>query len=260
MGDGVSDTTAISWTDHTFNPWIGCQRYSDGCRYCYAETGTSRYGLDVFGHPSKRRRTSATNWRRPIKWNRAAAAVQRPARVFCGSWCDVFEDAPVPNQARPELWALIRSTTWLDWQLLTHRPENIARMLPDEWGDGWPHVWLGTTVEDNRYADRAPILTALPAFVRFVSYEPALGPPDEIPLRGVDWLICGGLSGPRWQERPLDLDWARAIRTRCDQAGVAFFFKQDSGPREGMRADALGEIAQAFPAPWERPARLELTA
>jgi protein gp37 len=252
----VSDRTLIGWTDHTFNPWIGCQRVSQGCVHCYAETLTKRFGQDVFGGKSKRRRTSEQYWRGPLRWNRRAEERQQPAMVFCASEADVFEDAPGPNEWRADVWALIRRTGWLDWQLLTKRPENVARMLPDDWGSGWPNVWLGTSIEDNRVAERAAVLASTPAWVHFVSYEPAIGPGDAIPLDGVDWLICGGESGAG--HRPMDLRWAHGIRARCDAAGVAFFFKQISGPRTEMGVDALGEIVREYPRSWDRRAQLEL--
>ena len=103
--------------------------------HCYAETLTqNRMGIDVFGYDtSKRRRTSVQVWNRPKRWNRDAQTAQKPLRVFCASLADVFEDAPGPNVWRSELWSLVRSTPWLDWQILTKRPENIAKMLPDDW-------------------------------------------------------------------------------------------------------------------------------
>jgi protein gp37 len=218
---------------------------------------SGRMGLDVFGHDtSKRQRTSERTWKNPLRWNREAQANNVPARTFCASLADVFEDAPGPNAWRKELWELVDECRWLDWQILTKRPENIARMLPDDWGDGWRHVWLGTSIEDNRVAERSTILTQVPAFVHFVSYEPAIGPGDEIPLEGVDWLICGGESGPGF--RKMDLGWAIDMWVRCRDVGVPFFFKQDSGYRTEMGIDALGVVVREYPVSWERRAVLGL--
>jgi protein gp37 len=264
----VAENSAIGWTDHTFNPWIGCQRVSQGCTHCYAETFTNnRMGRDVFGAKDKRQRTKT--WGQPVKWNRAAEAAGEPAKVFCGSLCDVFEDAPIPNEARPELWALVKMTPWLDWLLLTKRPENIAAMLPEDWGDGYGNVWLGTSIEDARVGDRARTLAEIPAYRRFISYEPAIGPlfweafasysdrigvwprgfnhfpEQEVSLDGIDWLIVGGESGPG--HRPFDLHWARTALDRCADEEIAFFFKQAGGARPGTGVDALGAIYQAFP-------------
>lgn len=243
----MGERTGISWTDHTFNPWMGCFKVSAGCKICYAETLTKRWGAELWGPPehTTRRVTAPAYWRKPHIWNREAQRDFRSHRVFCGSLCDVFEDHPTANEVRPLLFELIRATWCLDWQLLTKRPENIERFLPDDWGRGWPNVWLGTSIEDMRVADRAHVLRSIPAVVRFISYEPALGPLDDLGLTGIDWVIYGGESGPG--HRPHDLQWARSMRDRCRDLGVAFFYKQGSGPRPGMYASLDGEVGQAFP-------------
>lgn len=248
----MGDTTGIAWTSHTWNPWMGCFKVSQGCKNCYADVLTSgKMGLDVFGSDlSKRQKTGKSVWARPWLWNRDAAGVGVPARTFCASLADVFEDAPGPNEWRKDVFTVIRETTWLDWQLLTKRPENLERMLPDDWGDGWGNVWLGTSIEDNVVAERSSILTSVPAFNHFISYEPAIGPGDEIPLEGVEWMIVGGESGPGY--RHMDLQWARDMRVRCADSGVAFFFKQDSAIRTEMGIDALGEVVRHYPKSWNR--------
>jgi len=247
----MSDTTAIAWTDHTFNPWMGCTKVSQGCKHCYAETLTkNRMGIEVFGAEGLRRRTSRQVWARPTTWNREAQAVRIPARVFCASLADVFEDAPGPNEWRDDVFKIIRATPWLDYQLLTKRPENFDRMLPDDWGEGWPNVWLGTSIEDNEVAERSCQLIAAPAIVHFISYEPAIGPFDQVPLLDIEWLIVGGESGPGY--RPMNLDWVREVRDRCDEDGVAFFFKQSAAPRTEMGIDALGEVVRNYPPHWNR--------
>jgi protein gp37 len=242
----MGDNTAIAWTDHTFNPWMGCHKVSDGCKHCYAETLTKgRMGLDVWGLTGHRRRTGKGTWNKPYRWNLDAMLHGERRRVFCASLADLFEDKEGPNQWRADVFELIRQTPWLDFQLLTKRPENLERMLPDDWGAGWPNVWLGTSIEDNRVVERAPILVSTPAVVHFVSYEPALGPLDELDLGHLEWIIFGGESGPGY--RATDLEWARDMQRRCDEAGVAFFFKQDSGPRTEMGIDALGAVFRDFP-------------
>jgi len=260
----MAENSKIAWTDHTFNPWVGCQRVSQGCVHCYAETlVTGRMGRDVWGSPLKRERTKT--WGSPVKFNREAEAAGVPAKVFCASLADVFEDAPGPNEWREDLWDLIQLTPWLDWLLLTKRPENIASMLPAGWGEGWSNVWLGTSVEDDRVAERVAILRAVPAYVRFLSYEPAIGPlwrPVEQPayapdgwigpsLEGIHWVIAGGESGPG--HRPMEVEWAQAAKDVCDEDGVAFFFKQSSGPRPETGVDVLGGIYRDFPESAPRP-------
>ena len=172
--------TKIEWCDHTFNPVIGCQAVSPACDHCYAEAQVTRFGGDF----AKRRRTSAAKWREPIRWNSLAAIRGIRPRVFCASLADAFDNQWEP-QWRADLWALIAKTPQLDWLLLTKRPQNIAKMLPDGWGDGWPNVWLGTTVENQAEADRRiPLLLAVPARVHFLSCEPLLGMVDLTAIRG----------------------------------------------------------------------------
>lgn len=199
----MGESTKIEWTDHTFNPWWGCQRVSPGCEHCYAEAFAKRVGLKVWGPEGDRRVFGNKHWAAPLKWNRAAIAANLAARqaglaapprprVFCASMADVFEDLEVLRPHRARLWQLMHDTPHLDWLLLTKRPENAARLALEAWGDGrsdttvwqwgsvWlPNVWLGTTTEDQAYADkRLPALLATGAAVHFVSYEPALGPID----------------------------------------------------------------------------------
>src|SRR5262249_40070407 len=147
-------------------------------------------------------------------------------------------DNKAPAHARDDLWALIRATPQLDWLLLTKRPENIAKMLPAEWGAGWANVWLGTTCEDQKHFEhRWPILSGVPAAVRFISYEPALGP---LVLGGArpDWVICGGESGAGDHTRYMDPEWARSMRDQCAAGGIAFFMKQMTRKRP-IPADLL---------------------
>jgi protein gp37 len=128
--------------------------------------------------------------------------------------------------ARDDLWALIHATPQLDWLLLTKRPENIAKMLPADWGSGWRNVWLGTTCEDQKHFDHQwPILSRVPAVIRFISYEPALGPLVLGNARP-NWVICGGESGAGNRTRYMDPTWARSIRDQCTAAGIPFFMKQ----------------------------------
>jgi protein gp37 len=242
----MGDSTAIAWTDATFNPWLGCHKVSQGCTNCYAEALVKRRGWSAaWGANGVRQRTGRGVWSKPARWNREAEQADRPMRVFCASLADVFEDHPGPNDWRDDVFSLIRDTPWLDWQLLTKRPENLRRMLPDDWGDGWENVWLGTSIEDNRVAQRAMELTSVPAFVHFVSYEPAIGPLDELDLTDIEWMIVGGESGPDW--RPMKLDWVRQMRTMCEEAGVAFFFKQGNGIRTEMHIELDGEIVRHYP-------------
>lgn len=131
---------------------------------------------------------------------------------------------------------------------VTKRPENIRGYLPDDWGqEGYSNVWLGTSIEDMRVKERADYLRDIPAVVRFISYEPALGPLDALDLSGIDWIIQGGESGSGFREMPIE--WARAMRSKCDQASVAYFYKQSAAYRTEMGIELDGEIVRKFPMP-----------
>ena len=219
----------IEWCDHTFNPWVGCTKVSAACDHCYAESWAKRTGQPHLWSGARRRTTEA-NWRQPLKWNRTAADAGVRKRVFCASLSDVF-DNQVPNDWRNDLWQLILATPHLDWLLLTKRPQNIWKFIAPAWGrEGWQNVWLGTTCEDHeQFRARYPHLSKVPARRRFISYEPALGPiridwPTLPRSVKPDWIICGGESGAG--KRPMDLSWARTLRDRCAQDGIAFFMKQ----------------------------------
>lgn len=257
----MTKNSKIEWTDHTFNPWIGCAKISDGCKNCYAEAMMDkRYGKVKWGVQGKRIRTSAANWKKPLEWNRqifvqcvmcgwrgnksghafcpvCGNAECRPvrARVFCASLADVFEDKLDQRKEiqhwRFDLFRLIDSTPSLDWLLLTKRPENVMDMLRHDWADQLPsNVWIGTSVENQEQADtRIPELLKIPASVRFLSMEPLLGEVDLISshfglLPGIHWVIVGGESGAN--ARPMHPAWVRSIRDQCMTARVPFFFKQ----------------------------------
>lgn len=225
----MSQQSSIEWTDHTFNPWWGCTKVSSGCTNCYAETLANRYGHTVWGPRAERRLFGEKHWQEPLKWNRLAQEAGVPARVFCASMADVFEDNRKLDEERIKLWGLIADTPWLHWQLLTKRPEHVLQLAP--WVNEWPkNVWLGTSVENQAAADyRVPLLQAIPAHIRFLSCEPLLGPIEHLDLQDIDWVIAGGESGMR--HRPIDIEWIRSLRNRCVTSDVAFFFKQWGGIR-----------------------------
>lgn len=270
----MGSDSAITWTDHTFNPWWGCERVSPGCQHCYAETFAKRTGHTVWGKGARRRFTNSGHWQEPFKWRNRAAAGEpgvlgpgQPHLVFCASMADLFEDRDDHVPDRNRVFTLIELTSpHLVWQLLTKRPENVLRLVDDRWPDGWPdNVWIGTTVEDQRRAEeRIPHLLDIPARVRFLSCEPLLEAVDldrpewlELELQAfgahgavafprVDWIIAGGESGPR--HRPLDLDHARSLRAVAEKYSVPFFFKQVGGRWAAAGGDVLdGEIHKAFP-------------
>lgn len=245
----MGQNSAIEWTDHTFNPWMGCAKVSDGCKHCYAETMMDkRWGKVEWGPQGTRVRTSAANWNQPLKWNREAEAAGVRRRVFCASLADVFEDRPALHLWRTDLFKLIDATPHLDWLLLTKRPENVVKMVLWDAPGCKPsgNVWFGTSVENQVTADeRIPHLLRIPAAVRFLSVEPLLGKIEfsnvtkrsdavfqlgKKAMDGIHWVIVGGESGPK--ARPMHPDWARSIRDQCLAAGVPFFFKQTGGQQK----------------------------
>ncbi len=258
----MGENSEISWTHHTQNWWIGCTALSAACDHCYAEAMVKRFGGDF----AMRRRTSPANWRKPLAWNRKAAALAERHRVFSNSLSDFFDNQAAPEW-RAEAWSIIKATQHLDWLLLTKRPQNIAKMLPPDWGDGYPNVWLGTTAENQEEADRRiPHLLAVPARVRFLSCEPLLGPldiawslsrnPIEIAagflqrgrfspgletLRPIDWVIAGGESGHH--ARPMHPDWLRSLRDQCAISTIPFHMKQWGEWLPGVVQFVQGELA-----------------
>lgn len=252
----MAENSKIEWCDNTFNPWVGCSRISPACDHCYAESWARRTG-----HPElwegERRRTSAANWKQPLKWDAQARAVGRRVLLFCASLADVFDNA-VPHEWRVDLFELIGKTTNIDWLLLTKRIGNAHRMLDEvmdtmsrglqRWSEPitWPDLWLGVTIANQEEADRdIPKLLATPARVRFLSCEPLLGPIDlsgllhRCPTHDFDsgfciqdcgdwqwlnWVIAGGESGGK--ARPSHPDWFRSLRDQCAAAGVPYHFKQ----------------------------------
>ena len=226
-------STPIAWTHSTFNPWLGCLRVSPACDHCYAAAISRRtgrrdgQGRDLWDPHAARVRTSPDYWRQPLLWNRDALVAGVRHRVFCASMADIFDNR-APETWRSDLWALIRATPALDWQLLTKRPQNIADMLPAEWGDGWPNVWLGTTTENQlEAARRVPHLVAILAPIRFLSVEPMLEAIDLSPwLDRLHHVIVGGESGVGNRSRPMQPHWLRGLRDQVQAAGLALFVKQ----------------------------------
>ena len=243
----MAEKTIIAWTDHTFNIAWGCTKISPGCEHCYAEAGSNRWGFDVWGAGKARRTFGPQHWTEPAKWNLQAEAEGRRHRVFCSSMTDWCLDDPIIATERVKMWNLIRETRWLDWQLLTKRADRIRACLPSDWGNGYPNVWLGVSVENRKHGlPRINHLRAIPATVHFLSIEPLLEDLGDVDLTGIEWAIVGGESGASY--RLMDHAWARAIRDQCAARNVAFFFKQSSAIRTEMGTTLDGETIRQFPA------------
>jgi protein gp37 len=254
----MMENTTIEWTDHTFNPFVGCTKVSPGCDHCYAEQlMDKRLHKVVWGVGQPRLRTSAATWRDPLKWNARHAEFfathERRQRVFCASLADVFDNAVDPAW-RADLFDLIDCTPNLDWLLLTKRIGNVTAMLRDIGKDECPsNVWLGATIVNRAEMLRdAMKLLAVPARVHFWSVEPMLGYLGEIAAALMpDWVICGGESGPN--ARPMHPDWACDLRDQCAEARVPFLFKQwgEWAPGENVgRQRGIVKTADWFAGNW----------
>jgi protein gp37 len=223
-------TTAIEWTDETWNPVTGCDKVSPGCDNCYAETLTKRWpltfpnGFKVTLHPDR--------LDQPLHW-------RKPRRVFVNSMSDLFHP-DIPDEFIEQVFDRMLYAAEHTYQVLTKRPQRMARwverfLAPALLPTVLSHIWLGTSIESDRYTFRADHLRRTPAAVRFLSLEPLLGPLPSLSLDGINWVIVGGESGPG--HRPIEADWVRDLRDRSVAAGVPFFFKQWGGrtPKAGGR-------------------------
>ena len=229
----MADNTKIEWADKTFNPWIGCTKVSPACDNCYAEDMMDRrYGRARWGAGEDRVRTSVSNWKQPLKWNREAAAAGERPFVFCASLADVFDNEVDPAW-RYDLMQLIEATPNLVWLLLTKRIGNVTRMTDPLLGQrALPcNVAIGATMANQYEYDRdrwkledvkrrrGPLFT-------FGSFEPLLGL-ILLDSSAPDWIIVGGESGK--SARPMNLDWARSMRDQSHRLGRIFNFKQVGG-------------------------------
>jgi protein gp37 len=302
----MGERSVIEWTDSTWNPWRGCDKVSEGCDECYMFRDQERYGRD----PSVVTRCAVGTFLAPVKSKKWAVERDRCLAekgrhlVFTCSWSDWFH--PKADAWRDEAWRIIRETPESTYQILTKRPRLIPTRLPTDWGDGYPNVWLGVSIETRKWVYRADLLRAVPAAVRFISAEPLLGPlvnvakattvcecgqgdppeheictacGDDVPgcscdldLTDIGWIITGGESGSK--HRRFDPRWAIDLRDACfaenlrrdpnglDNAGPAFFHKQNGGPRpdsngrllEGRTYSEFPEIASVAPPNWDEKA------
>jgi len=244
----MGESTAITWCDHTFNPWWGCWKIAPECANCYADATAARYAPGHWGRTAPRRFFGDARWNEPRKWNRKAERDGVRRRVFVGSMCDWAEVHPDPavnsqlRAARARLFALIQDCPSLDWLLLTKRPGDARDHVPWSHDDPWSHVWIGVSVGHRDSVYKMFQLQRIPAATRFVSCEPIL---EEISADTWDialsrdagtarihWLIVGDESGHG--ARPANIEWVRTARDAAARHGVAFHFKQWCG------ADAPG--------------------
>jgi protein gp37 len=236
------DDTKIRWAGSTWNPMTGCTRISPGCDHCYAETLANKFRGKAFPNgfdPTyKPERLNA-----PAKWT--------PRRVFVNSMSDVHHESFTYEQVVSVYDTMLRLDHH-DYLVLTKRPQRMAtfaeRYLRERCFDAFPtHIWLGASVESDKWCFRANHLRRIPVPIRFLSCEPLIGPLPSLDLTGISWVIVGGESGRGF--RPMDHEWARQLRDRCAEAGVAFYFKQSAAPRTEMGVELDGQRWEQYPLP-----------
>ena len=215
----MATNSPIEWTDATWNPVTGCSKISPGCKHCYAERMANR--LKAMGQKNYRDGFEVTLQPQmlelPLHW-------KTPRRIFVNSMSDLFH-VDVPLSYIKDVFDVMSRARWHQFQVLTKRAERIEELSPKlKWQ---PNIWMGVSVENEEYLYRIDHLRKTGAHVKFLSLEPLLGPLPKMKLRGIDWAIVGGESGPG--ARPMNADWVTEIRDQCGNAGVAFFFKQWGG-------------------------------
>lgn len=227
----MANTSTIEWTDATWNPVTGCTKISAGCDNCYAERFSERF-RGVPNHPFETGFDLTLRPERldqPLTW-------RRPRMIFVNSMSDLFHKQ-IPSSHISKVFDTMEKATWHTFQVLTKRSSLMRDFLRRRYGErrGPYHMWFGVSVEDGARLSRVRHLREAPAGVRFLSIEPLIGPVGRLDLSGIDWVIVGGESGPR--ARRINIDWVREIRDQCNDANVAFFFKQWGGfrPKSGGR-------------------------
>jgi len=236
----MADKSAIEWTEATWNPTTGCTKISTGCKNCYAERLAHR--LQAMGNPKYANGFQLTLHEDaleiPLRW-------KKPRMIFVNSMSDLFHE-DIPLEFIRRVFGIMQTAHWHTYQVLTKRAERLAELAPNlPWP---PNVWVGVTVEEQRYTHRIDLLRTVPAAVRFLSLEPLLGPLPNLNLEGIHWVIVGGESGPG--ARPLRPEWVTDIRDQCQKAGVPFFFKQWGGVHKKRAGRTLeGRTWNQMPAP-----------
>ncbi|WP_028316203.1 DUF5131 family protein [Desulfatibacillum aliphaticivorans] len=236
-------SSRIEWTESTWNPVTGCTKISPGCDHCYAERMAMR--LQAMGQPNyvdgfkPSLHPHVLDY--PLHW-------KKPQVIFVNSMSDTFHSS-VPDVFIQQIFSVMKEAHWHSFQVLTKRSRRAMTMANElKWS---PNIWMGVTIENQDYKSRIDHLREIPAAVRFLSLEPLLGPVPDMNLKGIDWVIVGGESGPG--SRPMEKAWVCDIRDQCCEAGVKFFFKQWGGVNkkkagrllDGILYDDMPEQQQA---------------
>ena len=225
----MATNSSIEWTDATWNPVTGCDKISPGCKHCYAERLSHR--LQAMGNKNYRNGFDVTlqphMLDHPLSW-------KSPKRIFVNSTSDLFHEK-VPLAYIKRVFRVMNQADWHQFQILTKRAERLEKVSGQlDWSR---NIWMGVSVENEEYLDRIDHLRRSGAQVKFLSVEPLLAPVGIVDLGGIDWVIVGGESGPG--ARPMNHEWVSSIRDQCQQAGVAFFFKQWGGVQKKKTGRSL---------------------
>jgi len=241
----------IEWTEATWNPIAGCTVLSPGCTNCYAMRMAARLqAMGMTKYAGTTRKSGKRHvWTGRVNVDKAALAAplswKKPRRIFVNSMSDLFQEKAKDEFVR-QVWRVMERAHWHTFQVLTKRPDRMLELLSKPEFPTLPNVWLGTSVESEDYLGRIDLLRRVPARVRFVSFEPLLGPIVAPDLSDIHWAIVGGESGPR--ARPMEAWWAEQLRDACECQHVAFFFKQWGGRRKKKTGRMLGgRIYEQYP-------------
>lgn len=235
----MGSKSSIEWTESTWNPVTGCTKISDGCKHCYAERMALR--LKAMGQPNYVNGFSVTLHEQmlelPLKW-------KKPQMIFVNSMSDLFHE-DVPAEFIYQVFDIMRQANWHTFQVLTKRAERLQELSPQlPWND---NIWMGVTVENANYVSRIDNLRRTGAKIKFVSFEPLLSEIADMDMRGIDWAIVGGESGPG--ARPMEEEWVLEIHQQCFENNVPFFFKQWGGTNKKKAGRILlGQTWDSMPA------------
>lgn len=227
----MTQSTAIEWTNATWNPITGCTKISAGCDNCYAERFSERW-RGIKGHPFQKGfdlTLKPERLEQPLSWKKSKM-------IFVNSMSDLFHK-DVSEDYISLVFETMEKANWHIFQVLTKRSSLMRDFVNDRYKtrEAPEHIWLGASVEDYTKRSRIKHIQQMNARVKFLSIEPLIGPPGEMDLAGINWVIAGGESGPK--ARPMELEWARSVRDQCKKQKVPFFFKQWGGfrPKSGGR-------------------------
>lgn len=221
--------THIEWTDATWNPVAGCSIVTAGCTHCYAmEMARRLEAMGVEKYAGLTRKTGKrTSWNGIVREDSESLSIpyqwKKPKKIFVNSMSDLFHEQ-ISDDFIMNVWRVMRETPHHNYQILTKRPERMAKLVAARIDDILPNVWLGASIENADVVHRIEHLRAAPAAIRFISFEPLIGPVGAVDLFGIHWAIVGGESGKA--ARPIHEEWIDEIHEQCLKAGTAFFFKQ----------------------------------